>query len=1490
VATRYLGIDLGAETLKLVELTRSDEGSLVWSRRLLLEHHKEPRALLLGTLDAWGWESVTGAAACGRLSRSLALPRVPEKQARGAGCRFLLPDLGPATLVTIGSHGFSVLELREGGLEVLRENSRCSQGTGNLLRQLVERFSLGIAQAATLVEEVTTPCPLSGRCPVILKTDLTHLANGGQPRERILAGLFDAVAENVEVLVKPRQCPPRLLLLGGVARSRRIRNHFEKFCAKHGLTLLPGDLEQLLFTDALGAALYAATEAASPRPSLAALAAGPGPGLLEVRPPLAASLDRVQRLTRPPFPEPGPTPAPLILGLDIGSTGSKAVLLQAATGEPVWQGYRGTLGNPVGAAQGLVEELLASPWGGHPIRRCGVTGSGREIVGSLLTSCFGSEQVFVLNEIAAHARGAVHYDPRVDTIFEIGGQDAKYIRLAQGRVVDAAMNEACSAGTGSFIEEQGRRFEGVTDVAGLGREALAADGAVSLGQHCSVFMAEILDEAVATGQERGPIIAGIYDSVVGNYLNRVKGNRPVGEVVFCQGMPFAGDALAAAVARQTGAEVIVPPDPGTVGALGIALLTLAARPLAEAPGEEASTSERLPLERFLAARVVTRDSFVCTSTKGCGTPGNHCRIERIRTEVAGQPGSFCWGGGCSLYDRGTGRQKLPDLTPDPFRARERWIDELIATRLPDRGRPRIALTDEFVLKGLFPFFATFLYRLGFDLTVQRQAGQALLKRGIEEANVPFCAPLQQYHGLISQLAESRPALLFLPMLRSLPRTAAEPRSVLCPVVQASPDLLRWDLGPEAPRLLSPVLDFGPGGVRSRELKESCRAICRELGLPTADEDWAPAYAAAAREQESFDRELLRLGQQALDFAQAQGLIPVVTLGRPYTLYNTVLNSNVPTILREQGVLPIPVDCYPIDEQVPVFTEVYWGYAQRSLRAAHQIRRTPGVYALWCSNYSCGPDSFGLHFFGYLMEGKPHAVIETDGHSGDAGTRTRVEAFLHCVREHRAAAPAATGPRPRRLRLIELDREGMGEVRRRRERVLVPRMGPGAESLAACLRGLGMPAEALPRPDREALALGRRHTSGKECVPLTITLGSLLQRLQRDEVDEELFAFFMPTAKGPCRFGVYNLLHKIVLERVGAKDRVRIWEPEDKDYFEGVPAGFAVLAMVGFAAEDLLAEALYHTRPAELRAGSAATVYAELEAALSSLLQQAAAGDLRLPRALREVATGRLFGVGPLLHEAGRRFAACCRPRVLPTVLVVGEIYVRLDPFANDFAIDRLQERGVRVRLAPFSEWLEYVEHENAVKNRGRSFDGWLSYQVQQEILRRGHRAIGEPLGWGPRTTVVQSVAAAGDYLRPELEGEAVLTVGGPVHEWRSGLIDGTLSLGPLECMPSKIAEAQLFHAAAREGLPSLTLALNGDPVDPALLDGFVFEVESGFRRRQAVSAGRGQGTVRPISGSLLQRLGFSLPEPPASLAALSGALWSSLGLRPGGTRRIGLGG
>ena len=1432
---RFLGIDLGAETVKLVELVERD-GAWLPSRRALAEHGKEPVAALRKLLASWESPRWDGAAVCGRLAGCLRLSRVPARRAQAVAFRHLFGPL-PATVLSVGSQAASALELPAAGNELWRESSRCAQGTGNFLRQLVGRFGLTVEEASNQALGIDQPVLLSGRCPVVLKSNLTHRASQGEKRERLLAGLFDAVAESLFGLLRPGLGPPAVALVGGLARARRLRDTLGGLLHAHGMSLLPVVPEDALSFEAIGAALIAQREM-RPWPDgddglvapVSALiwkpwegfhafprtgSAGPSPASptrLERLPPLGDLRDRIRRLPRRAVTR---APETAVIGLDIGSTGAKAVAIAPDTGEVFWESYTATEGDPVAAAQCLWQRYVAHGTDAPAPLAVGVTGSGRTIVGALLAASCGGGTVSIENEIVAHATGALHHDARVDTIFEIGGQDAKFIRLDEGRVVEVALNEVCSAGTGSFIAEQGRYLVGHDDVDQLDREALGATYGVSLGQHCAVFMSEVLDQAVLAGTERRALVAGLYDSVARNYLERVKGTRPIGDLLFCQGMPFVADALAAAMARQTGRTVIVPPSPATVGAHGAALL--ARRSLAT------GAREPLDVRFFLSARSADRETFVCASTVGCGGDGRRCRLERVTLPVAGARRTFTWGGTCGLHDQGPHRTRLPVGTPDPFRERRALVEAIVGKGAAGGGR-RIAFANALALEPLLPLFAVFLRELGFAIEVGASQDSRTLRRGSLALHAPFCAPMQLMHGITQALCETKPDFLFLPMLRSLGPVGDEPYARVCPIAQANPDLLRLALGSGAPVVLSPVVDIGKAGLDSPELRRSCETLARQLGV--GHRSCRRAFARALEEQTRFEQAIHAIGQRALDHCAEHGILPIVVLGRPYVIHNPLLSSDVAEILRALGTLAIPLDCLPADPDAPVLHGIYWSFGQRILRAAHRLRRMPAVFPVLVSTYACGPDSFLLPLFSRVMAGKPHMVIESDGHLGLAGTRTRLEAFVACAREHRP--PAADAAEPVSLVTLDRARSGLREVRQAPGHVLIPRMGPGAEALAACLRGLGLEAEALPVPDRAALALGRCHTSGKECLPLRLTLGSLLQRLDRAPFSPEGFAFFMPTATGPCRFGMYRWLHQLTLEQLGLADRVRIWSTVDSGQFDGVPPGFSALTMVGFAAADLLLDVLHDVRPIERSPGSARVLYDQLHAELLAKLQRAAAGDLGGRATLREAFTGQLFGVTELLRRAGPAFAALRSERRVPTVLVTGEIYVRCDPFANDFIVDALEARGLRARVAGVSEWLDYADWLGVERGQRRGMAARLSSLVQQRIRDTTYRAMAGPLGWPTRTTVAEALAAAEPYLRDALHSEAPMTLGTALCAWRAGQIQGTVNVGPLECMPTRISEAQLCHASEREGLPSLTLSFDGEALRAEPLDGFAFAIHERF--------------------------------------------------------------
>ena len=294
---------------------------------------------------------------------------------------------------------------------------------------------------------------------------------------------------------------------------------------------------------------------------------------------------------------------------------------------------------------------------------------------------------------------------------------------------------------------------------------------------------------------------------------------------------------------------------------------------------------------------------------------------------------------------------------------------------------------------------------------------------------------------------------------------------------------------------------------------------------------------------------------------------------------------------------------------------------------------------------------------------------------------------------------------------------------------------------------------------------------------------------------------------------------------------------------------------GIVAVDLLHAGLLDVRPVEREAGAAKAIYDRYFAALRELLERPSLGSV--VASLAEVEHG-MFGIRALVRDAAREFAAAKDIEIdVPTVSVVGEIYVRMDPFANSFVIDRLESAGLRARLAPVTEWIEFTtfwREKRIFEGRARATEGgweaWFSGAVERRVADRLYREVAPSLGWGHRLTVPESVAEGERYARHSVETETILTVGGALREYLEGQVDGIISVGPLECMPNKVAESHFDRMTADFGVPAMTVSLNGDPLDERALEDFVYDVKEA--RRNEVGS-RSRGEPRRVRRPLRQR-------------------------------------
>lgn len=410
-----------------------------------------------------------------------------------------------------------------------------------------------------------------------------------------------------------------------------------------------------------------------------------------------------------------------------------------------------------------------------------------------------------------------------------------------------------------------------------------------------------------------------------------------------------------------------------------------------------------------------------------------------------------------------------------------------------------------------------------------------------------------------------------------------------------------------------------------------------------------------------------------------------------------------------------------------------------------------------------------------------------------------------------------------------EHESLEQVRTSKRKVLVPWMGESSIILAALLRSLRIESEAFPLGNQENLELGRKFTSGKECLPMIITLGGLLKYLKSHQ--EEDFYYFMPQADGPCRFGQYQLLFKIVLEKLGLAERIKIISPtSEAGYQLQVGAAITAKAWAAIVFVDLLKDALHDIRPEEKAPGNAQQVFGVYLREAEIMVSKKNNNWFGLKD---------LWGLKPLAERAADDFRKIPRDKEKqgkPTVLVTGEIYVRLDSFANNDVVRKLENLGVKAKLSPFREWANYVtwtrrKRETVVKpNRLKMF---LTHYLQRKIEQRLYQIFAETLGWPEDHHIEEIIEVSEPYLREHKPlGEAALTIGLPLLLWQKKEIAGVVVVGPFECMPTRIGETQLNLISQRTGLPVLTLSFYGESLERDLLESFVWDLNPAASRPQ----------------------------------------------------------
>jgi predicted CoA-substrate-specific enzyme activase len=870
------------------------------------------------------------------------------------------------TVFEIGGESSKYIRLDGSSIVDYDRSGECAAGTGSFLDQQALRMQYSVEEVGGVVSTAGCAARIAGRCSVFAKSDMIHAQQKGYSPAEILRGLCDAVARNFKSsIVKGRTPVEPVALIGAVSQNQGVVR-----AIREAFSLGPDELfvpYEYAWCGAIGAAMLEAEEthkrsileihrlrqheSGSQAPDTHPLSTG---NVVQLR-------DRVPVYVPPP----GDAPIPAYLGLDIGSVSTNVVVIDD-TGAVVHDIYLRTAGRPIEAVQQGLSEV-ERVWGARlNILGVGTTGSGRELIAEFV----GADAVN--DEITAHKTGAIHIGATlggepVDTIFEIGGQDSKFISIERGVVVDFAMNEACAAGTGSFLEEQAEKL-GISIKGEFAKLALSSPAPTRLGERCTVFMERDVTGWMHKGESVPNLVAGLAYSIALNYLNRVVRGRKIGEVIYFQGGTAYNDAVTAAFASLLGKRITVPPYNGVMGAIGMALI---ARQWHQATNGR-TRFRGYDLDKL---RISTRD-FVC---KACT---NLCDMKEFAIE--GQ--KSYWGDKCSDKFRKpstTGRKPVID---DLFAFRERLLDALPSV---SDGRVKIGIPRAMSMLDRLPFWRRYFYELKIPTMLSPVTDPRISASGIELAVAQPCYPVQVAHGHVQALVEAGADYILIPNIAD----AEAPDSCAahyCPWNQTLPWVVRSapSLEPEHHRFLIPTLHFQLG---PEQVKKALAEAMRRIGVTRRESD--RAADAAYAEQREFQSKLLDAGRRALATIEHANEPALILAGRGYNLYDRGVNCDIPRKLRHRyGANVIPLDFLVTGGNLDPRGNMFWISGRKILEAARVVARHPNLHMVYITNFKCGPDSYIKHF-AREAAGAPMLVLQFDGHGNDAGYMTRCEAYL-----------------------------------------------------------------------------------------------------------------------------------------------------------------------------------------------------------------------------------------------------------------------------------------------------------------------------------------------------------------------------------------------------------------------------------------------------------------------------------------------------------------
>lgn len=1372
-----LGIDIGSISVNTVLLNENNE---IVENRYDYCHGKPFHVLqtILNEITAkYKHESIENVAFTGsggkKASEILGGYFVNEIISQSSSVAKLYPHV--KTIIEMGGEDSKLILMNESEIEGKSSlsdftmNSLCAAGTGSFLDQQAKRIGISIEnEFGEMALKSENPPRIAGRCSVFAKSDMIHLQQIATPVHDIVAGLCFAVARNFKSnLGRGKKFEKPIIFQGGVAANAGVIRAFTEILGlQEGELIIP---EYYASMGAIGALFNVKDNKSLENKTLGNLNALSDYLLSERKDGnYLDSLTETEAQYRKEvvFNTTGNEKLPVFLGLDIGSLSTNVVLIDEKN-NVVARRYLPTASKPLDAIRRGLDEIYQEVGDKVIVKAAGTTGSGRYLTGDFI----GADTI--QNEITAQSTAAIAYDPTVDTIFEIGGQDSKYIRIEKGVIVDFEMNKVCAAGTGSFLEEQAEKLNiNIKDQ--FAQLALNSKQPAKFGDRCTVFMESDLNSHQQKGETTENLVAGLAYSIVYNYINRVVRDKPIGEKIFFQGGVTNNKAVVAAFEKITGKKIIVPPHFDVTGAIGVAILARDAM----------KNGQETKFKGFEVSKVAyTTSKFVCNACS------NVCEIQKVN--ISGEKKPLFFGGRCDKWDVEERKNKGADI-PNLFEERLKLLrgnysEKEISTK-KTIGIPRALM----IYYQQFPFWRTFFEKLNFDVVVSKETDRQLVKESTEITASETCFPVTVMHGHIKNLLDRKVDYIFIPFVVNVEGDKNNKTfNYNCPWVQSYPFMIRtaFQDKKDQDKFLIPSLHFRWKKVVKKQLADFMKEK-----FDIAKSNTNKAFTEAHNAQYNFEQSMRKRGKEILENLPADKLVMPI-LGRPYNTGDPELNLKLTEKLKNLDVLALPIDFLPLEEEkvFDSYEQLYWPNGQKIIKAARITAKDDRFFAVYTGNFRCGPDSFLTHYVKDEMNGKPYLHIEIDEHGADAGMITRIEAFLDSLKGYKEI----NGLNLSNIPVINQIKRHVNNYRT----LYFPYMRDSAYAAAAACRAVGMKAEVLPMQTEEDLELGRNHTNGQECFPMICTTGSFLKKLQEKDIDPKKVSFFMPDHGGPCRFGQYNKLQRNIFDKLGFEDST-ILSPSNENSYAGIAEGqsvkFRKIAWKGFVAIDMLRKMQQQKRPYETVKGYTDIIYnTALKNVVTSL--ENGAGDL-----LKVMSNAAVEFQNIPIKNGYRK----------PIIPIVGEIFMRDNAFCSGNLVRKLEDLGAETVMAPFSEWLSYSTYrywrDSVWKNDVMGmFKSSLQNAGQKFLAKQIHNQVKDVAEMEREVHLKEMLEACNLYVDKNYDGDPPIALGtASVLAKRD--ISGVVAVLPFTCMPGTLiaSVSQLFRKDHND-IPWMNIAYDG---------------------------------------------------------------------------------